>query len=333
MRHSKKALGMGFFLCWSLFGCQTREVERTRESAALSQAALLEKPLSELYPMRQATDTKLARIDLRETQRIQIHLDAKSKARPMHLVRYEGIWWLLRPRRKGEIEGRPFKHEAIGKLLEAFRKLKSARCEGINHKKNKKKDTEKPDPCLGFAGFEPQRAQSQLLFFGTQGRFLLQAMKTPHEKGGVHEGEWLIYQEARLYEQTAEGAIERHFGRIREAIRQEMRRDALWHPLVEELAWRDLGLAMRLGREIDAHLSRAKACFKQRRFPASVGHLSLTLQVMGTGKTRIVGGESQPHLRANAKLYWCIRWWLGQGKLTPFPLPSIQTKITIPAGG
>jgi hypothetical protein len=308
-------------------------VETTRESPSLSQAALLEKPLSELYPMRQATANKPARIDLRETQRIQLHLDAKSTARPMQLVRHEGIWWLLRPRRKGEIEGRPFKHDAIDKLLAAFVHLQGARCEGEIRKKEKKKEEDKPDPCMGFSGFEPRRAQSQLLFFGTQGRFLLQAMKTPHERGGVHEGEWLIYQEARLYEQTAEGAIERHFGRIRLAIRQEMRRDALWHPLVEELAWRDMGLAMRLGREIDAHLARAKACFKQRRFPAQVGNLSLTLQVMGTGKTRIVGGESQPHLRANAKLNWCIRWWLGQGKLTPFPLPSIQTKITIPAGG
>ncbi|MCB9641396.1 MAG: hypothetical protein H6727_21050 [Myxococcales bacterium] len=185
-----------------LTGCRTK-VSSEQTLPKLSQAELLRKPVLELFPQHQHFRERVLRVDLGVAQRVQVVWGQGKSQRIYSLVRQEKAWWALRLLGENEMEAKPVAGKEIESLLGAFYGLRPARCSGMQasptptsskkkSKKSKKKSKREKeiealkkaemDRCMGFSGFDPERAKMQISFFGPNDRFLLRAMKTPREQ-------------------------------------------------------------------------------------------------------------------------------------------------------
>lgn len=357
MSKRKHRLVRGGFgvLCLWLVGCQA-PVAPEQPLPRLSKAELLRTSVLALLPRVSHGKEGASRVDLEGTQRVQVVWGQGKAQQILTVVRQGKGWWVLRSLKENETEAMPLDAKEMDAVLGAFWGLHKARCledggsgnGSVESKKavagkskrkapkSQKKEDVAPeeDRCLGSSGFDPERSLVQVSFWGLHDRFLLRAMKTPEESGfgALHKGEWVVFREGRLFEQPRGRSIDRHIGAFQSTLQQISRKKG-WLSIPAEIGMTDLAMAIQLGKEIEEHKKRLTPCFRKLQFPPSVGALSLALRLLPDGKVGIRRHTSPAHIKANAKLYWCLCWRLRQWKVKPFSLPYADLHLRIPARG
>ncbi len=355
MKHRLVRGGFGVLCLW-LVGCRA-PVSPEQPLPRLSKAELLRTSVLALLPRVSHGKEGALRVDLGVAQRVQVVWGQGKNQQILTVVRQGKAWWVLRTLKEHEMEAMPFDAKEMDAVLGAFGGLHKARCleEGglgsgaatskkkatagkskrkISKSQKKPEDARAEDPCVGSPGFDPERSLVQVSFWGPHDRFLLRAMKTPEESefGALHKGEWVVFREGRLFEQPRGRSIDRHIGAFQSTLHQISRKKG-WLSIPAEIGMTDLAMAIQLGKEIEEHKKRLTPCFRKLQFPASVGALSLALRLLPDGKVGIRRHTSPAHIKANAKLYWCLCWRLKQWKVKPFSLPYADLHLRIPARG
>ncbi|GEM_PF-4614186 len=344
--------GVGLLL---LVGCQP-SVAPEPSLPRLSKAELLRTSVLALLPQVSSHQAGTLRVDLEGTQRIQV-VWGQGKAQQIFTIMKQGKqWWVSRQPKEQETEVMLMDTKEIHAVLGAFGGLQKTRCReetpSAKADTTKKKPTlakgsqknrssggagsaeREEDGCSGSLGFDPERSLMQVSFWGPHDRFLLRAMKTPEETtfAAVHKGEWVLFRDGQLFEQPPRRSIDRHIGALRSTLHQISRKKG-WLSIPAEWGMTDLAGAIEIGKQIEEHKKRLVPCFRKMQFPSSLGALSLSLRLYPDGKVGIRRHTSPAHIKANAKLYWCLCWRLKQWKVKPFSLPYADLQLRVPANG
>ncbi|MEM1008277.1 MAG: hypothetical protein AAGJ35_04675 [Myxococcota bacterium] len=262
-------------------------------------------------------------------RRVRMMWGSGQKRRVYFVRQLDAAWWLAHRFGAGDMRVMRWPGRSLHSMLKGLDSLSlwdcQRECRARRTKRRRRRRGKRQNHCSermlelvqACSRFKRKTKASHLevLLYGKEGLFLgrwmLFSMREV-DKGRVWR--WGFYAKGRLFLTESESKQRRRSLHVKRSLLR-WTRVRRWLAFPEAALHDDFGLGLKLSLSLDKQKARARGCFRKSQYTRALGVMPLRLRLQGNGKIKIVRHESRAHIKANARLYWCVCWHVKQWKL------------------